>query len=387
MNAIQEKKERFPRKDSVMDRVDNVLAPPSDSSFDLVAEYTALAESYRKLYHKFYKTLVISDSFGQQTKHVSSVPETALSDIRVLKGEAPPLCMVCHRINIADDNWIRLEVFFASFATNMFSDSICPECAKQTYHRLGEQIFAQQKVAGQHGSRKTSREDGADDTLTDMRSVLERAAGENNPLAPDMERIVSRYAKLLRRFNKIVSLSDSYQTQLREFNLRLELMARTDPLTGINNRGYFIELMIIELKRSRRHEHAFSMLMLDLDHFKSVNDTHGHAAGDDALRSLPRVIQASGLRTSDFFGRIGGEEFAIGLPETTIHGAAEVAERIRMNLEKTVLIHHGIELYLTASIGVSEFRIGDTEDTLMQRADQAMYRAKESGRNKVCLSD
>lgn len=223
--------------------------------------------------------------------------------------------------------------------------------------------------------------------LQDMHSLVERAVSENNPLAPDIDKIVSSHAKLLRRFDKIVSLSDSYQSQLRELNMRLELMAHTDPLTGINNRGYFMELLCAELNRSKRHERVFSVLMLDLDRFKSLNDTYGHAAGDEALRALPRVIQASELRTSDFWGRIGGEEFAIALPETVIHGAYEVAERIRANLEKTAIMHHGKELFITTSIGVSEYRVGDTEDTLLQRADQAMYRAKVSGRNRVCLSD
>ncbi|NVN93527.1 MAG: GGDEF domain-containing protein [Desulfuromonadales bacterium] len=224
-------------------------------------------------------------------------------------------------------------------------------------------------------------------SINDMHALVERAVSGNNPLAPDIERIVKSYTKLLRRFDKIVSLSDSYQSQLRDLNLRLELMAHTDLLTGINNRGHFMELLSAELNRNRRHERLFSVLMLDLDHFKSVNDTYGHAAGDEALRTLPRVFQASELRTSDFFGRIGGEEFAVALPETGIRGAYEVAERIRANLERTAVILDGKEYFMTASIGGSEFRVGDTEDTLLQRADHAMYRAKETGRNRVCLSD
>jgi len=223
--------------------------------------------------------------------------------------------------------------------------------------------------------------------LKDMHTLVERAVSENNPLAPDIEKIVNHYAKLNRRFDKIVSLSDSYQSQLRDLNLRLELLAHTDSLTGINNRGHFMDLLSAELDRNRRHERVFSVLMLDLDHFKSVNDTYGHAVGDEALRTLPRVIQASRLRKSDFLGRIGGEEFAIALPETGIRGAFEVAEKIRANLERTAFIFGGEEHFMTASIGVSEYRHGDTEDTLLQRADHAMYRAKETGRNRVCLSD
>ena len=125
--------------------------------------------------------------------------------------------------------------------------------------------------------------------------------------------------------------------------------------------------------------------MLDLDHFKSVNDTRGHAAGDEALRSLCRVLNSSGLRSTDFFGRIGGEEFAIVLPETNIQGAVEIAERVRGNLENTVVLHEGSEFFITASIGISEYRDGDTHESLLNRADQAMYQAKESGRDRICL--
>ena len=164
----------------------------------------------------------------------------------------------------------------------------------------------------------------------------------------------------------------------------LTLMAHTDPLTGINNRGHFMELLGGELERAKRYGRVFSVLMLDLDHFKSVNDSRGHAAGDEALHTLCRTLQTSGLRTSDFFGRIGGEEFAVAFPETDAQKVAEVAERLRGNLEKTAVLHDGCEFFITASIGISEYQTGDTQETLLNRADKAMYRAKETGRNRVC---
>jgi diguanylate cyclase (GGDEF)-like protein len=176
-------------------------------------------------------------------------------------------------------------------------------------------------------------------------------------------------------------------TQLHDLNLRLELLAHTDPLTGISNRGYFMELLDNEFERARRYGRVFSVLMFDLDHFKTVNDTRGHAAGDEALRSLCTVFQESGLRKSDFFGRIGGEEFALAVPETGIHAAAETAERIRGNLENNAVSHDGKVFFITASIGVSEYRDGDTPEAVLNRADKAMYRAKEEGRNRVCCEE
>ncbi|MDD2737109.1 MAG: diguanylate cyclase [Desulfuromonadaceae bacterium] len=165
---------------------------------------------------------------------------------------------------------------------------------------------------------------------------------------------------------------------------KLTLMAHTDPLTGINNRGHFLELLGMETERTERYERVFSVLMLDLDHFKSVNDSRGHAAGDEALHTLCRILRTSGLRASDFFGRIGGEEFAVAFPETDAQGAAEAAERIRENLEKTAVFYDESEFFITASIGVSEYKTGDTQETLLSRADKAMYRAKDTGRNRVC---
>jgi diguanylate cyclase (GGDEF)-like protein len=218
-----------------------------------------------------------------------------------------------------------------------------------------------------------------------MRQLVERAVSSENPLSADIQKIVKNHTKLLRRLDKIVSMGDSYQSQLRDFNLRLELMAHTDPLTTCNNRGYFIELLGIELERSKRYGRVFTFLMLDIDHFKAVNDTRGHAAGDEALRTLVDVFRTSDLRKCDFFGRIGGEEFALVLPETGLSGALEVAERLRRNLEKTTVMYNGNPFFITASIGISVFKEGDTQETLLQRADTAMYLAKETGRNRVCV--
>ncbi|MFZ2948888.1 MAG: GGDEF domain-containing protein [Desulfuromonadaceae bacterium] len=187
-------------------------------------------------------------------------------------------------------------------------------------------------------------------------------------------------------FNSMVQqLDESIRTlQLREQDL-IKLL-RTDPLTGINNRGYFMELLSSEVERARRYDHALSVLMFDLDHFKSVNDSRGHAAGDEALKTVAAVLMSSELRINDFFGRIGGEEFAIALPETTIEGAADVAERIRENLESTPVTYDKNAFIITASIGAGDFRRGDTRETLLHRVDQAMYDAKQTGRNRVCLA-
>jgi diguanylate cyclase (GGDEF)-like protein len=181
--------------------------------------------------------------------------------------------------------------------------------------------------------------------------------------------------------------SESFNSMVRQLDEtmhQLEKASRTDPLTGINNRGYFMQLLKAEIERARRHERYFSVLMFDLDHFKKINDTFGHAAGDAALQSFVSILQNSGLRECDFWGRLGGEEFAVALPETTLQRALIPAERIRSLLEEKRVTHEDATFVVTASIGISQYVLGDTGETVLIRADQAMYRAKQEGRNRVC---
>jgi diguanylate cyclase (GGDEF)-like protein/PAS domain S-box-containing protein len=173
-------------------------------------------------------------------------------------------------------------------------------------------------------------------------------------------------------------------TEQKLFEKMLSEQAHTDQMTGANNRSYFLELLDVEIERASRYDRPLCLLMLDLDRFKSVNDTRGHAAGDEAIRTVTRVLQSSGLRLSDFSGRIGGEEFAVALPETGLLDAADAAERVRSQLAATPVSYGSENFSITVSIGVSEYRDGDSQETLLQRADQAMYQAKQTGRNRVC---
>jgi diguanylate cyclase (GGDEF)-like protein len=384
MSERQKTGKKYCSTDAALLTAERILADPTAAGIDLAAEYRALAESYRKLDHKLYKTLIISDSYQLESKQLTSTLAETLHSFQKLKDVALPICMVCHKIHTNNDYWEQLEEYFSKHADVLFSHGICPDCIKVTYGKLGEQVLAQQKAAKEQKNPEKTHEPPEDNAVTEMRALVERAATDKNPLTEEIEKVVKKHTKLLRRFDKIVSLSDSYQSQLREFNLRLELMAHTDPLTGINNRGFFMELLGIELDRAKRYGRVFSILMLDLDHFKVVNDTRGHAAGDEALRALCTVLQESGLRKSDFIGRIGGEEFALALPETDIHAAAETAERIRLNLAQAAVTHDDRIFFITASFGISEYRSDDTRETMLNRADKAMYRAKETGRNRVC---
>lgn len=161
-----------------------------------------------------------------------------------------------------------------------------------------------------------------------------------------------------------------------------------DYLTGLNSRDWFMNQALIELNRANRFSSPLSLLMLDIDFFKTVNDTHGHQVGDIALKSVADIAKST-LRDFDICARLGGEEFAVLLPETNKSQAYEVAERLRLAIEnsKVPLPSGGLPLTMTISIGVSSMTSKDDNiDVLISKADKALYEAKKTGRNKVCAS-
>ena len=170
--------------------------------------------------------------------------------------------------------------------------------------------------------------------------------------------------------------------KIKEYTARIEELAFVDVLTGAWNRRYFLEALEKEIQRSHRYERNLSLAFMDIDFFKTINDTYGHAGGDQVLQVLTAMIQEN-IRSVDILGRIGGEEFAIILPETDLHSAQQGAERIRREVEKRVLNLDGQTLHFTISIGLADLHTADTVDSLLQRADQAMYRAKGQGKNQV----
>ncbi|MBK5274742.1 MAG: GGDEF domain-containing protein [Desulfuromonadales bacterium] len=179
-------------------------------------------------------------------------------------------------------------------------------------------------------------------------------------------------------------LANKLRQRIYQLYDREEYNATFDELSGAYNRRSFVRLGEGEIKRSRRHGHPLSLLMMDLDHFKTVNDAHGHDAGDSVLRQFGSICHQN-LREEDFLGRMGGEEFAILLPYTDSPGALEVAERIRKDVaERDYMVTKEKYLNVTVSIGVACIDGGmTTMETLMKRADEAMYRAKHGGRNLV----
>ena len=167
---------------------------------------------------------------------------------------------------------------------------------------------------------------------------------------------------------------------------RAEQMARTDFLTQLNNRRAFYELADAALRHARRYERPIALLMLDIDHFKTINDKFGHAAGDAAICAVAQLIREQ-YRATDIAGRLGGEEFALLLPEIELFEALAVAERLRLSVGAYGLEHEGHVIRFTTSIGVAALQADETIDLLMARADAALYRAKHAGRNSVAPAE
>ncbi len=168
----------------------------------------------------------------------------------------------------------------------------------------------------------------------------------------------------------------------QELENELRVLASVDGLTGINNRRHFLQLCEKELERAQRYDRPLTMMMMDVDHFKRVNDTYGHAAGDEVLKQLAATCVTS-LRGSDILGRLGGEEFAVAMPECGVEAAVPVAERLRQTLAKIEVPSEQGAINFTISIGVIARKKGEDLTSALDRADQAMYAAKQGGRNRV----
>lgn len=237
------------------------------------------------------------------------------------------------------------------------SISICPELRRLHPHSYLLMLTAESS----EGAKIEGFEGGVDDYVT-------------KPFT--MPELLARIRAGLR----IVEL----QKALVESNRQLEQLSFTDGLTSLRNRRAFEQEFGTRFEQSRRYGRPLSVAIIDVDHFKSVNDTYGHTSGDAVLRSIARTIQTSSRQT-DFVARVGGEEFAVILPETSLFDALQFAEKIRAGVASEAIEADGVRHPVTVSIGLANVphsRIPSSA-TLFNAADQALYRAKNRGRNRV----
>lgn len=192
--------------------------------------------------------------------------------------------------------------------------------------------------------------------------------------------IVERMGHLAIELSRLVRDLRKANRDLEAANDLNQSLARSDPLTGIANRRYFMERLKLSIAHTQARQRRLSMLMIDLDHFKDINDRFGHAGGDSALLSIAALL-ASQVRAADLPCRFGGEEFAIYMTDAALDAAVDVAERIRDKISRLRPLDE--TSVITASIGVTELASGEDADALLKRADLLLYRAKTLGRNTV----
>lgn len=224
-----------------------------------------------------------------------------------------------------------------------------------------------------------------------FKHIVERSDHIKTPA--DVARVVQTILKSQAELSTAASKSQRELTETRRRLERIsaelqrfETLAMSDPLTGVSNRRGLYDALARDVAAAVRMKVPLSLAIMDIDHFKRINDEHGHQAGDRALTHFARVIK-SGIRAMDSLCRYGGEEFVLMLPNTGAQGAHFVIDRLRVKMENTPLSSDDLRITVRFSAGVAELQPDETGEAMLQRADMALLRAKQSGRNKVLIAD
>jgi diguanylate cyclase (GGDEF)-like protein len=226
-----------------------------------------------------------------------------------------------------------------------------------------------------------------ENTIRHGEDILASEMARGNPLSEEYGQLLKNYKKMYKQLCRMVKINDKQQSRLSQANTILEIHSKYDALTGIFNRRVFNEMYEREWRRCIRYGHVLSVMMFDIDHFKDVNDIHGHQAGDDVLRITAGIIADSARREGDIAARYGGEEFILLLPDTPALSAFKMAESIRKSVSMEVFNHDGKDVKVTISAGLATMTpdLDVNPDRLVKRADEALYLAKRTGRNRVCI--
>ena len=251
---------------------------------------------------------------------------------------------------------------------------------------IGRDPAADISIADQGISRKHAKtvKDSDHIRLQDLGSA--NGTFINDKKIPPGQSVILAKEDMVKLGNSILKFLPAGELEILFYG-NLGSAAHTDPMTGIYNKGYLTEALEAEFKRAKALHTEFSVIFFDLDHFKKVNDTHGHDAGDFVLKETTSLIRAGHIRPKDVFARYGGEEFVILLGNTNAKAAAEIAEKIRAAIEGRTYTYEGKKLPITISMGVAELSATvESAQTLLKAADKALYSAKTGGRNRVVIA-
>lgn len=219
-----------------------------------------------------------------------------------------------------------------------------------------------------------------------LERVVRISDGYQHVTRDEKQSLADQYDRQLRRLEKLARISDRYQNSLREVSEALREAALHDALTGLGNRRFLMERLKDETERASRKGQFYAVGILDIDHFKQVNDRFGHDAGDRALCLIANAIRDS-MREYDLCGRWGGEEFLIILPETSLAYAVQVVERVRAAIAQADFDFLEAGFEITVSAGLTVYHPGEAYSLAVNRADGALLTAKEVGRNRVEVAD
>ena len=258
------------------------------------------------------------------------------------------------------DDQLEQEVM-AVLADQRYDNDPVRNLLARLWHRIEEQVDRLERVA-------------------DISDLYQSHVLESN------RSLTNRYEKQLRQIKRVVRISDLYQASLKEVNLTLFEASTHDALTGISNRRFMAERCLEEDQRASRHGSTYSMIILDVDHFKLINDEYGHATGDLMLVDFVKALSGS-LRHYDIIARLGGEEFLALLIDADLATAEGVAKRMLANIRSMRVSIDDMELKLTASMGLTEHKAEENYDATFRRADKALLMAKNCGRDRLVVID
>ena len=335
--------------------------------------------------------IVLNDSLnifqGGTSEQRVSLPEVELRDA---EGESnlaniASRCAIEGKTIVVDDSYVSQEFDFSG--TRKFDEMT--GYRSTSFLTVPLKNFSDECIGV---LQLLNAQDGAKNVIpfpSDIQPVTEALASqasiaiENRHLMDEQELLKSMLEKEVD--NRTEELREAL-SKLSEAHIILKEMTTIDPVTGIRNRQYFDEVFVQELRRAVRQQYDLALLLLDIDHFKKVNDTFGHLAGDECLAVVAKEIDNMLNRPSDVVARFGGEEFVVILPYVTEPSAVKLADQLREGLAQKVFRADGNDVHVTVSIGVASSVPKDLKDgrELLSHADTALYRAKAAGRNAVC---
>lgn len=217
--------------------------------------------------------------------------------------------------------------------------------------------------------------------LDNIEEITEKLAELSRDLKKTIHKVKKEISQTKKQLQKSMETVEDLQKQIE----KLKEKSIVDELTRILNRRGIMEILTREFARSQRFKNPLSVLMIDIDDFKKINDTYGHLVGDKVLQTIAFVLK-NNLRATDAVGRYGGEEFLVILPETNIEAAEIVAEKLRKEVAKKAFKYKDQVFKITISIGAAQMKEEDTVESLIQRADEALYISKTSGKNRTTLA-